>query len=178
MLGEEVPLLRGVLLPDVAPPVTLPIVAIRFAIAAVAATAGTTGAAATSTAASSTLAAAHTTATALGALVTAATTSSLTSPAAASARKERLLGWPRRPLRPLLLGQGGVSRTGHTDNLCPVAIIRRLQHRLDMTILIRQRAKKTCMQEGVRDSHPLLNFGYSCLLVYAVTQWGCCWGEW
>ena len=46
---------------------------------------------------------------------------------------------------------------GHTDYLSPVAILHRLQRHLDMAILIRQRANKTYVQEGVRDSHPLLS---------------------
>ena len=48
-------------------------------------------------------------------------------------------------------------RADHTNNFGPVAILHRLQRRLEMAIFIRQRANKTRAQEGVRDSHPLLS---------------------
>ena len=93
----------------------------------------------------------------LGAPATVATTSLHTSPAAAFARKKRLLGRPGRPLRALILGQGRVPRAYPMDDLGSVAILHRLQRRLDMIILIRQRANKTRVQEGVRNFHPLLS---------------------
>ena len=140
------------------PPAASPTAATRSAIAAVVITAGTSGApTAYSAAATSTLAPAPAVATALGAPATAAMTSSRTTPAAAFARKERLLGRPGRPLRPFRLRKGGAHRTDHTDGLGPVVIIHRLQHCLDMAVLVRQRANKMCMQEGIRDSHPLLS---------------------
>ena len=49
---------------------------------------------------------------------------------------------------------GEVPRVNHTDDLDPVAILHHLQRRLDMAILIRQRAKIMRVQKGVRDSHP------------------------
>ena len=158
ILGGEVALLRGALFLDVAPPGKSPTATRRSKTAAAATTAGTTGAAAASSAAAtSTLAAAPATATALGPPVTAATTSLRITSAADFARGERFLGRPGRPLWPLLLGQGGVPRADHMDDLGPVAIHRRLQSRLDTAILNRQHANKTCVQEGVRDSHPLLS---------------------
>ena len=157
-LGEEVILPRGALLPDVASPIASSTAAMRSATAAVATTAGTTGVAAASSAAvASTLTAFPAAATALGAPATAATTSSRTSPAALFTRKKRFLGRPRRPLRSLLLGQGGVPRTDHTDDRDPVAIFHCLQRCLDMAILIRQRANEMPVQGGVRDSHSLLS---------------------
>ena len=130
----------------------------RSATAVVATTAGTTGAAAASSgAAASTLLAVSAAATALDAPATAATTSLRTSPTVAFARKKRLLERSGRPLRPLFLGQDGVPRADHTDDFGPVTILHRLQRPLDMAILIRQRANKTVVQEGVRGSHPLLS---------------------
>ena len=108
-------------------------------------------------------------ATALGAPATEVTTSLDTAPTAAFAQNERLLGRPGRSLRPLLLGQGGVPRADYMDDLDPVAIFHRLHRRLEMTIFVKQRANKTRVQEGVRNS---------CLLVHAVPQWVCCCGEW
>ena len=52
---------------------------------------------------------------------------------------------------------GEVPRVNHTDDLDPVAILHCLQRRLDMAILIRQRAKAMRVQKGVRDSHPLVS---------------------
>ena len=135
-LGDGVALLCGAFLPDVAPPAASPTVARRSPTAAVATTSGTTGTgSASSAAATSTLAAAPAAATNLAAPATVATTSSRTTPTAAFAQEERLLGKPGRPLWPLLLGQGRVPRVDHMDDLGPVPILHRLQRRLDMVIL-------------------------------------------
>ena len=155
ILGDEVAILLGAFLPDVAPPVASSTAARRSAATAVATTAGTSGGAAISSAAgTSTLAAAPAAAMALGPTAITATTSSRTTPAAAFARAERLVGRPGRPLRPLLLGQGGSQRADHTDDLGPVEVLHHLQRRLDMAIFIMQRASKTRVQGGVRGSIP------------------------
>ena len=156
--GEEISLLCGALLPDGVPPAASPTAVKRSATTTVTTTAGTTGAAAAySAAATSTLAAAPAAATALGVPATSFTTSSRTTPAAAFTRGKRLLGWPGRPLPPLLLGQGGLPHADDADDLGLVAILHGLQRCLGMVILIRQRANKTRVQEGVRDSQPLLS---------------------
>ena len=156
-LGDQVTLLRGDFLLDVVPPVasTAPK---RSATTAVATTAGTTGAAAASFAViTSTLAAIPAAAAALVAPANAATTSLRITPADAFAREERLLGRPGRQPRLFFLGQDGVTGADQMDDLGPVVILHRLWHRLDMSILIRQRANKTRVQEGVRVAHPLLS---------------------
>ena len=53
-------------------------------------------------------------------------------------------------------------------DLGPVAILHRLQRRLDMAILIRQRANKTRVQEGVKDSHSVLS--HLVILVFQCMQ--------
>ena len=69
----------------------------------------------------------------------------------------------------LLLGQGGVPRADYTNDLGPVAILHRPKRRLDMAIIIRQRANKTRVQEGVRDYHPFLI--HLVIIVLYCMQW-------
>ena len=68
-----------------------------------------------------------------------------------------MLGLSGRSLCPLLLGQVGVTRANHADDLVPIPVFHGLQSLFDEGILVGQRAYKTCVQHCLRDStDPLL----------------------
>ena len=94
---------------------------------------------------------------ALSAPASAAATSSRTAAAAAFAGDECMLGLSGRSLCPLLLGQVGVTRTYHADDLVPISVFHGLQSFFEEGILVGQRAYKTCVKHCLRNpTDPLL----------------------
>ena len=68
-----------------------------------------------------------------------------------------MFGLSGRSLCLLLLGQVGVTRACHADDLVPISVFHEMQSFFDEGILVGQRAYRTCVQHCIRNpTDPLL----------------------